>query len=90
MILDNEFLKIVTPAIYQRWNSIANDIYACMVESGDDEGDLDNAAALEACLDADGLHFEGCQEAYELVKTAFAEHKYEVVMKFLEKQIQLV
>lgn len=88
MKLDQEFVKKVAAAINRTWETIGSDLEACCAEMGEA---LDNAGALESCLDADRVDaYGGSKDASVAIAAAIKEHGYGKVHKFLVKNIRLV
>jgi hypothetical protein len=82
MQLDAEFTKQVKCAVHCTWEQIAFDCQD-FVE--------DNVQAVEMCIDADRLLFNGQDAtAHALVKQACREHSYVAVLKFLSSKITLM
>ena len=74
-------MKILTHAIYQTWGAIAADL----------PDEVDNAEAMELCIDANRLQSLGNSwEADQLVQDAIKMHGYSAVFDFLCSKIQVV
>ena len=77
--LNDELAKEFSTALYHVWNSIGPDI----IESCGEE--LDNEQAIESCLDADQLMYNGYPELNNKLKELCKEHGYHKVLKFFAK-----
>lgn len=87
--LNKAFITRVAQPIYTVWNAIGADVYDAVGACG--EEDLDNAGAIECCIDADRLHIHGNdKEANMLIREQCRIHGYTKVLKYLSKHIHLV
>lgn len=85
--LDSESLAILKPAVIRSWQTVGMDVMMAAEEVGEV---LDNDAAMEVSLDADGLLYHGrSKEAHTLFRALIDEYGYSKVFKFLCKNIQL-
>jgi hypothetical protein len=87
MKLDKELIARLNTPMWNTWNAIGHDVYACAEECGES---LDNEEAVESCIDANRLWLNGDDKAADdLIHELCREHGYHVVLKFLTKHYQL-
>ena len=71
----------------QVWQQIGHDVLQCAAECGGDE--IDNAAAIESCFDADRPQMVGEAERV-LTKLAFEKYGFDAVCLAVSKTLNLV
>jgi hypothetical protein len=77
-----EFSAELARAMNVTWQQIAADLYEC-------SPDLSNDEAIEACVDADRLLFNGeSAEAHAEMKALCAEHGYHAVLDALSARFK--
>ena len=78
--------KLVQPVLMV-WNAIGNDVEAGVQDMGDE---LDNASAIESCLDADHLLLTARDPvAHALCRELCREHGVYAVVSALSKHLTL-
>jgi hypothetical protein len=87
MKLDTAFIERMRKPMYQTWANIGYDIQACMAECGEK---LTNKAAVESCIDANNLQFNGNDaEADQLIMEMAKTIGYTKLLNFLCKHFKL-
>lgn len=80
MQLDDKLVLRLRRPMNITWQQIAPDLYECCPN-------LDNEEAIEMCIDANRLAFNGeDEEADILVRELCKEHGYHTVLKFLSSK----
>ena len=79
MALNKDTIAALKGPIYNTWGAISDDI----------DFDIDNAGAVELCVDANRLAKYGTKEADALFHALCQEHGYASVHKFLCRHIEL-
>lgn len=69
---------VLRSAVNRVWNNIGHDILAAGEECGESTTNLE---AVESCLDADRLKYEGLTEADNEYRALIKEHGYTKVLK---------
>jgi hypothetical protein len=87
MKLDKELIARLNTPMWNTWDAIGHDVYACAEECGETLG---NEEAVESCIDANRLWLNGNDKAADdLIHELCKEHGYAKVLKFLAKHYQL-
>jgi len=80
--LNDELAKEFNTALYHVWNSIGPDIMESLQACGES---IDNEQAIESCLDADQLMYNGHPDLNDKLKLLCKEHGWDKVVKFFAK-----
>jgi hypothetical protein len=86
--LDQRIVERLRRPILKVWNQVSPDLMRDAETMGER---IDNESAVECCVDADRLRYEGSDRAaadfFDMICT---EHGYPKVLTFLSKHIRLV
>ena len=81
--------ELIKPSILQVWDAIGSDVLALVT----DPGELENAGAIEMCVDADRLRTMGGKDgevADMLLEDAHSKHGWDDVIEALSNSIDLI
>ena len=88
MKLDQTVVDRLRTPLMRTWGELAYELNELAQQDG--AGPLSNAEAIECCIDANHLYYNGQdKEADELVTALCKEHGYPKVHKFLCKNFRL-
>ena len=83
MKLDKNVVSKLSQPMWRTWNEIASDVEAC-------GGRMSNGVAVESCIDADRLLYNGhSKDASDLITALCKEHGYMKVHRFLCRNFKL-
>ena len=86
--LDERIVERLRKPILKVWNQVAPDLMRDAETMGER---IDNESAIECCIDADRLRYEGNDRAADdFFNMICTEHGYPAVLTFLSKKIRLV
>lgn len=86
--LDGRIVDRLKKPIDAVWQSVGYDVVSECQRAGEP---IDNETAIECCVDADRLRFEGNdRQADDFFNMIVTEHGYPSVLKFLSQHIKLV
>ena len=85
--LDGRIVDRLKKPITTVWQLVGYDVVSECQRAGEP---IDNETAIECCVDADRLRFEGKDRQADDFFNIVTEHGYPTVLKFLSKNIRLV
>ena len=86
--LDGRIVDRLKKPINAVWQLIGYDVVSECQRAGEP---IDNETAIECCVDADRLRFEGNdRQADDFFNMIVTEHGYPAVLAFLSKNIRLI
>ena len=81
--------ELLRPAIMNVWDQIGSDVMALVT----DPGEIENAGAIEMCVDADRLRTMGGKDGEVsdvLLEAAHSKHGWDAVIEALSNSIDLI